>query len=106
GKVMNLLTKGSERHCREQLGLEPAAHRERVAETIRYARRKRLTVNVYLEDWSNGVRDSFDYVFAMVQLLRELRVAKVYLADTLGVLAPDDVTRYVGLMTATFPAVD
>ncbi|HPG26996.1 MAG: 2-isopropylmalate synthase [Spirochaetaceae bacterium] len=106
GKVLNLLTKGSERHCREQLGLSPEEHRERVSETVRYARRKRLTVNVYLEDWSSGVRDSFDYVFAMVQQLRELRVARVYLADTLGVLAPEDVTRFVGLMTATFPAVD
>ena len=106
GKVINLLTKGSERHCLQQLGLQPAEHRARVADTIRYARRKRLTVNVYLEDWSHGVRDSFDYVFAMVQQLRELRVARVYLADTLGILSPEDVTRFVGLMTATFPAVD
>jgi D-citramalate synthase len=106
GKVMNLLTKGSERHCSQQLGLTPEAHRDSITETIRYARRKRLTVNVYLEDWSSGVRDSFDYVFAMVELLRELRVARIYLADTLGTFAPADVTRYVGLMTATWPAVD
>ncbi len=106
GKVMNLLTKGSERHCLQQLGMPPAEHRARVADTIRYARLKRLTINVYLEDWSNGVRDSFDYVFAMVQQLRELRVARIYLADTLGILSPEDVTRFVGLMTATFPAVD
>jgi D-citramalate synthase len=106
GKVMNLLTKGSERHCLQQLGLQPADHRARVAETIRYARLKRLTVNVYLEDWSSGVRDSFDYVFAMVQQLRELRVARIYLADTLGILSPEDVSRFVGLMTATFSAVD
>ncbi len=106
GKVINLLTKGSEKHCVQQLGLTPEEHRARVSETIRYARRKRLTVNVYLEDWSSGVRDSFDYVFAMVQQLRELRVARIYLADTLGIFAPDDVTRFVGLMTATFPAVD
>ena len=106
GKVMNLLTKGSERHCRGQLGLTPEQHRAAIAETVGYARRKRLTVNVYLEDWSNGVRESFDYVFAMVQLLRELRVERIYLADTLGILAPDDVTRYVGLMTSTWPEVD
>ena len=106
GKVLNLLTKGSEKHCVSQLGLSPEQHRARVAETIRYARRKRLTVNVYLEDWSSGVRDAFDYVFAMVQTLREERVARVYLADTLGVLSPADVTRYVGLMTSTWPAVD
>jgi D-citramalate synthase len=106
GKVVNLLTKGSEKHCRSQLGLSPEEHRERVEQTIRYARRKRLAVNVYLEDWSNGVRDSFDYVFAMVQLLRELRVARIYLPDTLGVLSPDTVTRYVGLMVETWPNVD
>ena len=106
GKVMNLLTKGSERHCTRQLGMTPEAHREGIAETIRYARRKRLSVNVYLEDWSSGVRDSFDYVFSMVELLRELRVARIFLADTLGTFAPADVTRYVGLMTATWPAVD
>lgn len=106
GKVMNLLTKGSEKHCVQQLGLTPEEHRAKISETIRYARRKRLTVNVYLEDWSSGVRDSFDYVFAMVQTLRELRVARIYLADTLGTYSPADVTRYVGLMTSTWPAVD
>ncbi len=106
GKVINLLTKGSERHCRGQLRMEPAEHRAQIEKTIRYARRKRFTVNVYLEDWSNGVRDSFDYVFALVQLLRELRVARIYLPDTLGILAPADVRRYVDLMVATWPEVD
>jgi len=106
GKVLNLLTKGSERHCRLQLGLNPEDHRERIEQTIRYARRKRLTVNVYLEDWSSGVRDSFDYVFAMVQLLRELRVSRIYLADTLGLFNPEAATRYVGLMTSTWPNVE
>ncbi|HEY5656402.1 MAG TPA: 2-isopropylmalate synthase, partial [Myxococcota bacterium] len=102
GRVLNLLTKGSERHCRTQLGMTPEQHREAVKQTARAAKRKRMRVNPYLEDWSNGVRDSFDYVFAMVQLLRELPVRRLYLPDTLGVLSPADVTRYVGLMTATW----
>ena len=106
GKVLNLLAKGSEKHCREQLRLSPEQHRARVEETVRYARRKRLTVNVYLEDWSSGVRDSFDYVFAFVQHLRELRVARIYLPDTLGIFSPNEITRYVGLMTGTWPQVD
>ena len=106
GKVLNLLAKGSEKHCRGQLGLSPEQHRARVAETVRYARRKRFTVNVYLEDWSSGVRDSFDYVFAFVQHLRELRVARIYLPDTLGIFSPSDVGQYVGLMTRTWPQVD
>ena len=106
GKVLNLLAKGSERHCRMQLQKTPEAHREDIKKTIRYARRRRMIVNVYLEDWSNGVRESFDYVFAMVELLRELRVSRIYLPDTLGILSPDDTTRTIDLMTATWPGVD
>jgi len=106
GKVMNLLTKGSERHCRQQLRMTPEEHRAAIEKTIRYARRKRLTVNAYLEDWSSGVRDSFDYVFELVNLLRELRVARVYLPDTLGILSPTEVTRYIDLMVGTWPEVD
>ena len=99
GRVMNLLTKGSEKHCREQLRQTPEQHRRRVQETILAAHKARVAVNVYLEDWSNGVRDSFDYVFAMVQALRELPVERIYLPDTLGAFAPDETARYVGLMT-------
>jgi D-citramalate synthase len=106
GKVLNLLAKGSLKHCRGQLGLSPEEHRAGITETIRYARRKRFVVNVYLEDWSNGVRDSFDYVFTLVQLLRELRVARIYLPDTLGIFSPVDVGRYMGLMTETWPNLD
>lgn len=102
-RVMNLLTKGSERHCREQLRQTPEQHRANVAATIAAAHKARVTVNVYLEDWSSGVRESFDYVFAMVQALRALPVARFYLPDTLGVFSPDDTARYVSLMTATWP---
>ncbi len=105
GKVMNLLTKGSERHCRTQLRLEPAEHRASALQTLANARRRRLLVNAYLEDWSSGVRDSFDYVFAMVETLRQGGVERIYLPDTLGILGPEDVTRCVGLMTATWPQV-
>jgi D-citramalate synthase len=103
GKVLNLLTKGSERHCRMQLRMEPAEHRSSAEQTLAHARRRRLVVNAYLEDWSSGVRDSFDYVFAMVEALRRGGVKRIYLADTLGILGPEDVTRYVGLMSATWP---
>ncbi|RIL07657.1 MAG: 2-isopropylmalate synthase [Proteobacteria bacterium] len=106
GRVMNLLTKGSEKHCREQLRQSPEQHRKRVAETIMAAHQARVAVNVYLEDWSNGVRDSFDYVFAMVQTLRELPVERIYLPDTLGAFSPEETERYVGLMTRTWKDVE
>ena len=60
-------------------------------------------VNVYLEDWSNCVRDSFDYVSAVMETLADLDIHRVLLADTLGILAPDDVRHYVSVMTGTWP---
>jgi D-citramalate synthase len=105
GSVLNLLTKGSRRHCEQQLRMTPEEHFKRIGETIRYARQRGLLVNVYLEDWSNGVRDSFDYVFTHVQNLAGLGVERVYLPDTLGILFPADTERYVALMTRTWPAV-
>ncbi len=102
-KVLNLLTKGSETHCRTQLGMPPERHRDAVAQTIRYAQKKRLKVNVYLEDWSSGVRDSFDYVFALTQMVVELGVQRIYLPDTLGIFSPADVDRYLGLMITSWP---
>src|SRR5262245_45314133 len=103
GRVMNLLTKGSELHCRSQLGMEPAAHRAAIVQTVRHARRRKLTVNVYLEDWSSGVADSPDYVFALVKQLRELSIDRIFLPDTLGILSPEQTGRYVGLMVAAWP---
>ncbi len=105
GKVENLLLKGSELHCRAQLGKEPQAHREAAAAAIEYAHSRGLSVNAYLEVWSSGVRESFDYVFSMVETLRKAGVERIYLPDTLGIFSPDEVSRYVGLMVDTWPGV-
>jgi D-citramalate synthase len=103
GSAINLLTKGSREHCEKQLRLVPERHFKDIADTVRYARRRRLVVNVYLEDWSSGVRESFDYVFAHMQNLAGLGVKRVYLPDTLGNLSPDETGRYLELMTRTWP---
>ncbi len=103
GKVLNLLTKGSERHCRGQLRVTPEAHQKQIADTIRYAKRHRVKVNVYLEDWSNGVRENFDYVAGIVQLLRTLDIERIYLPDTLGAMGPEDTGTYIGLMVTAWP---
>jgi D-citramalate synthase len=103
GSVLNLLTKGSREHCEKQLRLTPERHFKQIADTVRHARQRGVSVNVYLEDWSHGVRESFDYVFGHVQNLAELEVERVMLPDTLGVLAPEEVHRYIELMTSTWP---
>ncbi|HCK76397.1 MAG TPA: 2-isopropylmalate synthase, partial [Gammaproteobacteria bacterium] len=57
GRVLNLLTKGSEKHCTEQLRKTLDVHLEDIERTVEYALEHDLLVNVYLEDWSNGYRD-------------------------------------------------
>ena len=103
GSVLNLLTKGSELHCREQLGQTPEEHARRIVDTVNYARAQGVRVNVYLEDWSNGVRNGFDYVRRILDTLSELDIERVFLADTLGVLSPDEVRHFMSLMTVTWP---
>jgi D-citramalate synthase len=103
GRVLNLLVKGSEKHCREQLRMTPEQHRRRVAQTASAAKKRRLALNAYLEDWSSGVKDSPEYVFAMTRHLLELGVARIYLADTLGIQSPDEAARAVELMVTSFP---
>ena len=87
-RVMNLLAKGSERHCRTQLG--PALDQG-------------LRVNIYLEDWSNGYRDSPDYVYALVESLQETDVGHVMLPDTLGIMTPEQVYDGLRDMISRFP---
>jgi D-citramalate synthase len=102
GRVLNLLAKGSENHCRVQLKKSPQEHFQDIARTVHYADKCGLSVNVYPEDWSQGMRDSQEYVMALVGCLCELPVKRVMLADTLGVLAPEQVEAYVRLMTSRF----
>ncbi|MSR20157.1 MAG: 2-isopropylmalate synthase [Gemmatimonadetes bacterium] len=103
GRVLNLLTKGSERHCRTQLGKTLAQHLDDIRGTVAYALDRGLRVNVYLEDWSNGYCDSRDYVYAMVEGLQGTGIAQVMLPDTLGVMVPEDVHAALSDMLVRFP---
>lgn len=103
GRVMNLLTKGSEKHCRGQLGKSLAQHLADIHRTLDDAEGKGLSVNVYLEDWSNGYRDNPDYVYALLEGLAGRAIGHFMLPDTLGVMTPDQVTHAVGDMVRRFP---
>ena len=102
-RVVNLLTKGSERHCTYQLHKTPEAHAADALATIAYAREKGLEVNVYLEDWSNGMKDSPHYVFGLVDALKESGVKRFMLPDTLGILNPLQVIEYMRKMRKRYP---
>ncbi|MEX1197478.1 MAG: alpha-isopropylmalate synthase regulatory domain-containing protein [Pseudohongiellaceae bacterium] len=103
GRVINLLAKGSEKHCREQLGKTLDAHVEDILTTVRYAQECGLRVNVYLEDWSNGYADSPGYVYALVEKLADSGIGHYMLPDTLGVMTPEEVHVALTDMTARFP---
>lgn len=105
GCVINLLAKGSERHCRLQLGQTPDQHFARIADEVTRAVNAGLKVNLYLEDWSNGMKHSRDYVFAMMESLRTLPIERFMLPDTLGILNPYDTLSYVHAMVKRYPGL-
>ncbi|MDH5560012.1 MAG: 2-isopropylmalate synthase [Deltaproteobacteria bacterium] len=103
GSVINLLVKGSEKHCHAQLKKTLAEHLEDIRKTILYAFSKGLKVNIYLEDWSNGYRDKKDYVFGMMEGLKDLDIEHVMLPDTLGVMMPEEVFSAISDMVTRYP---
>ena len=45
--------------------------RQDIVNVVRYADELDIAVNVYLEDWSNGMKDSSDYVFQLMDGLKD-----------------------------------
>lgn len=102
GHVLNLLTKGSEHHCRVQIKKTVEGHLQDIEKTVHYAVGKGLSVNVYLEDWSQGIQNSEPYVMTLTKGLSSLPIERIMLCDTLGVLTPEQAGSYVRCMTERF----
>ena len=105
GRCLNLLTKGSLRHVTGQLRKSPREHLDDILREIGLAREKGLAVNVYLEDWSNGMADSPEYVFFLVDNLKDAGVQRIMLPDTLGVLNPEQASIFCRQMVERYPQV-
>ena len=103
GRTLNLLTKGSENHCRRQLNKTLAQHTADIRKTVDYALKKEVKINMYLEDWSNGIKNSPDYVFKMMDSMRDSGISRFMLPDTLGVMSPDEVYETVQTMVTRYP---
>ena len=73
GKVLNLLAKGSLKHCTQQLQKTPEEHISDIQKELSYAASKGISVNLYLEDWSNGMKDSPEYVYQLMDALTSHR---------------------------------
>jgi D-citramalate synthase len=104
-KVLNLLTKGSLNHCLHQLRKEPQEHFNDIKEVIKMASNEGIRVNIYLEDWSNGMRNSKEYVFSMIDTLKETTIDRFMLPDTLGVLNPDETYSFLKETKDRYPTL-
>jgi len=103
GRVINLLVKGSLRHCTQQLHKSPEEHLDDICSVLRYAEQKQVAVNLYLEDWSNGMKDSPEYVYQIVDTLRSYPIQRFMLPDTLGIMNPLQVIEYFRKMVKRYP---
>lgn len=103
GSVINLLCKGSRRHCEIQLKKMPERHFADIRKEVEKAVSADLKVNCYLEDWSGGISDSFDYVLTQINALKDLPVERFMLCDTLGILNVPRLTTALHLMRSAFP---
>ena len=104
-KVMNLLTKGSLNHLVHQLKKTPEEHFADIKTVIEKAQENDILVNVYLEDWSNGMKDSPEYVFQYIDFLVQQPIKRILLPDTLGVLMPSQTYDFISQLTQKYPAI-
>lgn len=102
-KVINLLAKGSLKHCTHQLHKTPEEHINDIKNSLRYAAERNIGVNLYLEDWSNGIKNSPEYVYQIMDALIDTNVNRFMLPDTLGVLNPLQVIEFFRKMIKRYP---
>ena len=103
GRVINLLAKGSLKHCTQQLKKTPQEHLEGILASLEYSEKKGLDVNLYLEDWSSGMRDSAEYVYQLMDVLCHTRIKRFLLPDTLGIMNPLQCVEYMRKMVKRYP---
>ena len=103
GMVINLLAKGSLKHCTHQLHKTVDEHLSDIQHTVDYALEQGMDVNLYLEDWSNGMKDSPDYVYKMLDVLTKTRIKRFLLPDTLGIMHPLQCVEFMRKMVKRYP---
>jgi len=104
-RVDNLLCKGSLRHLEKQLRKSPEQHISDIKEIISKADRQGISVNIYFEDWSNGMLNSEDYVYFLLDSLKDEKVVRFMLPDTLGILNPFQTYELCKKMIDRYPGL-
>ncbi|MGB1171398.1 MAG: alpha-isopropylmalate synthase regulatory domain-containing protein [Flavobacteriaceae bacterium] len=101
--VQNLLTKGSLNHLSHQLKQKPEEHFQKIEIAVKAARQLAIDTNLYLEDWSNGMRNSSEYVFDYLDFAQSLNIKRILLPDTLGVLTFEETFDFIQRITQRYP---
>lgn len=104
-KTQNLLTKGSLNHLKYQLKKSPEQHFKEIAAVFASAEKKGFNSNIYLEDWSNGMRNSQDYVFQFLDFLATQPVKRILLPDTLGILTHTETYKFLSEIIQRYPDI-
>ena len=104
-KVQNLLTKGSLNHLKYQLKKTPKQHFSEIKKIIENAKKINIDTNIYLEDWSNGMKKSKQYVFNFIDFLRGQSIKRILLPDTLGILNPIETFDFVSEIKIKYPKI-
>lgn len=102
-KVQNLLTKGSLNHLTHQLKKTPRQHFNGIKKVVEQAKKQRIATNVYLEDWSNGMRNSKEYVFELLDFLATQPIKRVLLPDTLGIITYKETYDFISEIVERYP---
>lgn len=103
GHVVNLLSKGSEKHCVYQLRMTPEKHIQAIRRETIAAHNAGMDINLYLEDWSNGMRNSREYLWRLMDNICDLPIKRFMLPDTLGILNPEETHEFISCMTGRYP---
>ena len=104
-KVQNLLTKGSLNHLKYQLKKTPNQHFKAIEENVLSAQKERISTNLYLEDWSNGMRNSPEYVKDYLSFASTLPIKRVLLPDTLGVMTYYETFTFISEVVKNHPEI-
>lgn len=104
-KTQNLLTKGSLNHLKYQLKKTPEQHFGEIAGVFASAEKKGIKNNIYLEDWSNGMRNSKEYVFQFLDFLSTQPVKRILLPDTLGILTHTEAYSFLSEIIDRYPDI-
>jgi len=103
GKCINLLCKGSLNHVEGQLKKTPEQHIADIIDNVKLADKLGLSANIYLEDWSNGMRTSPDYVMQLLEALSKTSIKRFMIPDTLGILYPKETYKFCKILIEKFP---